>query len=167
MRLEDVHYFLDLPELIRVNQLVRNGVDSEAFINWFESLNGEQRNTLIMKVLEFALQAHGRDDEIILEGIARANAEEFAPKLLELLRDRNAHWCIGDWLHTCSDEQKLAALKVVVEVFGIAEARRLSRCRNLAAEKKEWYCNHWWHRDLLNPLVVTRESQVLLYLHER
>jgi len=45
------------------------------------------------------------------------------------------------------DQQQEVVLRLLVYLFGYAEERIYSR------ETEEW-CNHWWHRDLLDERVV-------------
>jgi len=137
-------YCLELSELIRMNQLVRNGIDLEAFNSWYKSLNDEQRIALIHQLIDFATQAGVREDDI-REGIAKVHAEESA--LVELLYEDARYLELMASLKTCSDKERLAIFNVAVFMFGLAEGRVF------AAEAKA-SCNHWWHRDLLDPAVV-------------
>ena len=145
---------LELTEIIRVNQLVRRHIDLAGFQAWYEELSPSEQCTLIYALFEFAYQA-GVDEDVWEQTLDQIHVEDnLALSVLSSLlrrssRERKLKDWIGlkRWLLNSSDMERLDALKIAVYLFGIAEARVFNN------EMKE-YCNHWWHRDLLDERVV-------------
>jgi hypothetical protein len=150
MRQHEGHWHMDLPDLIRMNQLVRGRIDYAAFEAWHQSLPHEQQNALLHEIFVCALQA-GTDDSTVAEALTLSGL----PADDVIVRELTARQSNGfpDWdglfrIHASTDnDERLKALRFCVHHFGVAEGRVF---RN---ESKDW-CNHWWHRDLLDERVV-------------
>jgi hypothetical protein len=150
----DGHWVLDLPDLIRINQLIRHRIDLPAFEDWYDSLIPAQRHRLTLTLCEFAYQA-GCDERVTKEAILAAGLTSEHPLVRQShdLRLDHPKGNCPDWM---SIDQRLKDLppddrrKVFqwfVFLFGLAEGRVYRR------ETKR-FCNHWWHRDLLDERVV-------------
>jgi hypothetical protein len=140
---------LELADIIRVNQLVRGRIDTMAFADWYDSLDQQEQLVLSAALHDFARQA-GVD----------ARLHETAATAAGLTRDHPAVRLVGppeftgqhtapgplDALRDAPAGTRRAAFTYLVRLFGLAEQRAL------AAEGSE--CNHWWHRDVLDPRVV-------------
>jgi hypothetical protein len=141
---------LDLPDLIRMNQLVRRRVDFEGFDAWYAALPPAQRLSLTDCLCEFAYQA-GVNNAVFDESLATAHLPANHPvvaRLLESRRDGFPHqFGMHEVLSVLGEADLAVAFRLFVSLFGIAEGRVYR------GEKKDW-CNHWWHRDLLDERVV-------------
>ena len=142
---------LDLAEMIRINQLVRGKIDLAGFTAWYEQLSFTGQRALIASLIFFAEQARGLNDADWNEALATTNLERTNPlfenraaflrKLVTEMDD------FDDWLAQLSNADRFAVFTFLVHLFGVAEGKIY---RN---EQKDW-CNHWWHRDLLDERVV-------------
>ncbi|MDB5310195.1 MAG: hypothetical protein JWO38_4397 [Gemmataceae bacterium] len=141
---------LDLPDLIRMNQLVRRRVDFEGFENWYAALMPAQRLALTYCLCEFAHQA-GVTDAVFEEALAVARLSADHPIVARLLgcRRNGVSGLLGMYevLTALGDADLAVAFRLFVSLFGAAEGRVYR------GERKDW-CNHWWHRDLLDERVV-------------
>lgn len=146
----DQWFSLELPEIIRVNQLIRQTIDVEGFNSWYEQLPVPEKCALIHTLFEFAYQA-GVDQNIYAEALSAANLEIEHP-LIEIFRTfigkNYPDWIrFHEWIKQLSEADRFIIFTFAVHLFGKAEGRSY---RN---EQKEW-CNHWWHRDLSDERVV-------------
>jgi hypothetical protein len=141
---------LDLPDLIRMNQLVRRHVDFNGFEEWYAALLPAQRLALTECLCEFAYQA-GVTDAVFDEALAAASLpadHSVITRLLECRRNEKSN-LLGMYEVPVSlgDADSEVAFRLFVSLFGAAEGRVYR------GERKDW-CNHWWHRDLLDERVV-------------
>ncbi len=148
---EDQWFSLELPEIIRVNLLIRRAIDVEGFNHWYDQLSVPERCALIDTLFEFAYQA-GVDESIFGEALSSANVETDHPlieKFGTFIGKNYPDWLsFHRWVMQLPEPDRLIIFTFAVYLFGKAEGRVY---RN---EQKEW-CNHWWHRDLLDERVVT------------
>lgn len=147
---KDLWFSLELPEIIRANQLVRRTIDVDGFNLWYGQLSVPERCCLIYSLLEFAYQA-GVNENVFVGALSAAGLETNHP-LVENFRTfigKNYPDWLGfhKWIMQITEADRFIIFAFAVYLFGIAEGQVY---RN---EKKEW-CNHWWHRDLLDERVV-------------
>jgi hypothetical protein len=147
--------FLELHELIRVNQLVRSHIDFDAFRQWYDSLSSvAEQSALVGTLIEFALQA-GYDDQMHQEAASAAQIDIDHPMARmtvshDEMVEQAAQQGYQDgytWLTALDDTDRFTLFRLFVYLFGKAERRRYQ------SETLE-RCNHWWHRDLLDERVV-------------
>jgi hypothetical protein len=106
---------------------------------------------LVRTLFEFAYQA-GVDEQVWGEAIL-AGGIQIDDLVRQIKAFHNDELRLHDWggflmwLSGLSDEDSYDVLEISVYLFGTAERRVFQK------EKKEW-CNHWWHRDLLDVRVV-------------
>ncbi len=147
---EDQWFSLELPEVIRANQLVRRTIDVEGFNRWYEQLSVPEGCALIYTLFEFAHQA-GVDENIFAEALSAANLENGHPlveKFRTFIGKNYPDWLnFHKWIMQLPETDRFIIFTFAVYLFGMAEGRVY---RN---EQKDW-CNHWWHRDLLDERVV-------------
>lgn len=143
-------FSLELPEIIKVNQLIRRTIDVEGFNSWYSQLPVSEKCALIYALFEFAYQA-GVDESIYTEALSAARIDTDHP-LIEtfgtFMGKNYPDWLsLHKWVMQLSEAERFIIFTFAVPLFGKAEGRVY---RN---ELKEW-CNHWWHRDLLDDRVV-------------
>jgi hypothetical protein len=150
MKQHEGHWYTDLPDLIRMNQLVRGRIDYAAFEAWYHSLPRDQQDVLLDELLVFALQA-GVNDDVLADALQLAMLPISDPVVQSLMvKDKHGS---PDWrgldqlIASAHEPDRLKALRLSVFLFGVAEGRVFRQ------ETKEG-CNHWWHRDLLDERVV-------------
>ena len=147
---EEQWFSLELPEIIKVNQLIRRDINVEGFNSWYEQLSVPERCALIYSLFEFAYQA-GFDENIYAEALSAANLETDHPligKFKTFIGKNYPDWLsFHKWIMELPEAGRFEIFTLAVHLFGRAEGRVF---RN---EQKEW-CNHWWHRDLLDERVV-------------
>jgi hypothetical protein len=146
---EEDWFSLELSEVVRVNQLIRRRIDFEAFKEWYERLSAPEQFALIFTLFEFAYQAGA--DESAWRALTTAhleNHDQLIERAKSFLEGIFADWSkFHEWVMRLPDSERFTIFTVAVYLFGVAEGRVY---RN---EKKE-YCNHWWHRNLLDERVV-------------
>jgi hypothetical protein len=143
-----VHGF-ELPDLIRVNQLVRGRIDFDGFRAWYETLPPEQRRALTYLLCEFAHQAGVRagtwDEALAASGLPAS--DPVVQRLWFARRAESPVFPLYEFVVAVPEEDLPAVFRLFVYLFGTAEGTVYR------GERKEW-CNHWWHRDLLDERVV-------------
>ncbi len=141
---------MDLHDVIRINQLVRGKIDFVGFEQWFNESSDENRRQLFHLLNEFAHQA-GVNNAVFTEAIQAAGISEDDPTVLRIgslrVEPHLAAIEIAMWIETLPSDSLHQHLRFLVSLFGTAEGRVFQR------ERPE-YCNHWWHRDLLDERVV-------------
>ncbi len=150
MKEQEGWFQLELAEIIRVNQLVRGEIDLAGFMSWYEQLSPPEQHALTYSLVDFAYQA-GVDDSVWSEVLSAAHLESHAQLCVQVkssLEGIFRDWSMfRGWLQQVSAPEMFLVFTLAVYLFGVAEGKVY---RN---EKKEW-CNHWWHRDLLDERVV-------------
>lgn len=142
-------FAFELADLIRLNQLVRERIDIDGFRAWYDSLPAEGRRALTHVLCEFAHQA-GVSESTWTEALSASGFSESNPLVAEVLsvgRAKHGGFMLGQFLRDISDEDLPTAFELFVYLFGVAEGTVYR------GESKRW-CNHWWHRDLLDERVV-------------
>jgi hypothetical protein len=141
---------VELPDLIRANQLVRGRIDLDGFGRWYDALLPDQRVTLGDTVLGLARQA-GVLDADYDEALAVAGVPADHPvarRVSEARQERHFPFMsAARLLPTLDDGDMRVAFRLFAALFGIAEGRVYRR-------ETPGCCNHWWHRDLLDDRVV-------------
>jgi hypothetical protein len=140
---------LGLPDLIRMNKLVRGRIQVDAFESWYAGLGEPDRRALMYGLAAHAFEA-GVDEDV-----AR-RARELTPGALDCAGAMILDGVAGSsarrlskfhaWMKQAEPASLHVAFGYVVALFGIAEGR-------VFAAETEGTCNHWWHRDLLDPAV--------------
>lgn len=140
---------LSLPELIRMNQLVRDEIDLAGFGQWYESSTLPVRLGIIYSLADFAFQA-GVDEDILENAVQTGKLDKAAPVVRDLFNfsSPSPDWsALHQWLQTAADAELVIAFRFYTCLFGCAEQRVYqSQC--------DKDCTHWWHRDLKDPRVV-------------
>jgi hypothetical protein len=140
---------LELADIIRMNQLVRGRLDAMGFADWYDSLDPQEQIALTSALHEFAREA-GVDASLHEAAVAAAGLRPDHPAVrLVLPPEVTGQSSAPAPRRTLCDvpaDTRRAAFTYLVRLFGLAEQRVLR------AEGPE--CNHWWHRDLLDPRVV-------------
>jgi hypothetical protein len=142
---------LELPDIIRVNQLVRSRIDFDSFKAWYESLSVSEQSALTTTLCEFAYQV-GFDAKIYQDALSEAKIDADNPIVIHAASFHKPYEFLNlfglyTWLSQLNHDERFTAFKMFVYLFGIAESNCCQR------ETKE-SCNHWWHRDLLDDRVV-------------
>lgn len=142
---------MELTDLIRMNQLIRSRIDLAGFIDWYEALPHEERVGLLWYLHLFAQQAGG-GEQAFRDATESAQLPEDHP-LVRLMASFRGGWsgelglALEEWLMRQEASDLRLLLPLLVYYFGFAEGEVFAR------ETVE-SCNHWWHRDLLDPRVV-------------
>lgn len=147
--IEGKHARLEVADLIRVNQLVREKTDYEGFLAWYENLSLLERIALMRALNDFAGQALFPKPPPYEEALADAGLSAQNPlveraKLFRTGLSLELRMLLDDWLLQLTDEERLVVFRFFVYLFGTAE--RKVKCGG--------DCNHWWHRDLMDARVV-------------
>lgn len=150
-KVEKELFQLELSEIIRVNQLIRENINFQGFKDWYEKLSIPEQSSLIGSLVEFSWQA-GIDATILCEAKAKTTNEEknlTIEKASSFLEKPHFFNSVGfiNWLNQIVETERFVIFTFSVYLFGLAEGKVYKN------EQKEW-CNHWWHRNLLNENVV-------------
>lgn len=154
MQRVDDYVKIELTDLIRMNRLVRGGIDLAGFGEWFAALELPERRTLIDRLVVHADEA-GVDREVYAEALARAGLDASDGWVAQV---GAAFWggdharprgilAIREAVHLTEGDELSRYLRWAVYLFGVAEGR-------VFAGETPDCCNHWWHRDLTDPRVV-------------
>lgn len=148
---EDGSVYLELPDIIRVNQLVRERIDFEGFQEWYDSLSVPEQSALTATLCEFAYQA-GFDEETYNEALSEANLDLNSSLVVHAKSFHQPYEFLDlsglyVWLVQLDKAERFTVFRMFVYLFGKAEGKCYQR------ETKE-PCSHWWHRDLLDEKVV-------------
>lgn len=145
-------FYLELAEIIKVNQLVRDRIRVKEFEEWYQILSAPQQLTLTTALFEFAHQA-GVDEYIWDESLLLTNFQS-DNKLVGALKsfhndELGLHfWSnYNRWTKELTEAERFDVFKIVVYLFGTAEG-------SVFAKENKLCCNHWWHRDLLDNRIV-------------
>lgn len=141
-----------MKDLIKINQLIRERIDVDAFETWYAGLSFGGQQSLIKTLLLLAYQAGVTDatweQAGLLGGFADLAILVDTVKSFHLTEIGLHDWIGFDsWLSGLSSHDKHVTFLVSVYLFGVAEG-------NVFRNETATSCNHWWHRDLLDPRVV-------------
>jgi pSer/pThr/pTyr-binding forkhead associated (FHA) protein len=152
MQERDGKWVTGLPELIRMNQLVRGRIDLDGFDRWYDTLLTDQRVALGDALFALAYQARPTDPEYD-EALATAGVPTDHPvvrRVWEARRDRSFPdtFAADRFLASLNENDLRAAFRLFAALFGVAQWREY---RTLMARG---YSRYWWHRDVLDQRVV-------------
>ncbi len=150
MKLHNDTWLLELPDIIKANQLIRRGVNSDDFKTWYEELDLGQKRALTYTLCEFAHQSGVNDD--IYKEVAQISgfttSHPAVSKASSFRRGEHPDMIqLYFWIMQLPEVELYPVFQWFVLLFGVAEGRVYR------AESKE-SCNHWWHRDLLDERIV-------------
>lgn len=122
-----------------LNQIRQDVYTKDEALSWFESLvDDDQYKALGILVMMIRQSYYSRNDSeqaIINSGLKPT----YTPCVL--VKKGRLETIIG-----LPNYERIKSFKLLIEVFKIAEERRLSdQCKN--------GCDHWWHKDLSNEKV--------------
>jgi len=144
------HLELELSELIEINRLVRGGINMAGFLSWYHAISVDEQSSLLMHLHLFAQQS-GYDQQIWQRAVNQAGQTEEDLIVRHAASFRNSYSReLGDeeeWLSQLEAPERLRLLSLFVYLFGYAEGR-------VFTQEREEFCNHWWHRDLMDERVV-------------
>lgn len=139
----------ELADLIRVNQLVRGRIDIEGFRAWYAALTPDKQRALTYLLCEFAHQAGAKaitwDEAVAASGLPAS--DPVVQWVLAVGREAHPVFRLYELVVAMSEMELPTAFRLFVYLFGTAEGSVYR------GESREW-CNHWWHRDLLDERVV-------------
>lgn len=174
-KLSDGLVTMELEDLIRMNRLIRKGVDLAGFEDGYACLHSDEQVALRSELHLCAQQAGGRED-VFDAAVKAAGITRGQPLVATLSGFRGGTYRGGaipngprdatEWLMSLRGDERHLLLPVLVHYFGIAEGR-------LYASETPESCNHWWHRDLLDERVMddlrndTRYQQTAMRDDER
>jgi Family of unknown function (DUF5958) len=133
-----------LEDDILVNQWVQNVQSTTVIFEWFESSSAERKLEILRYLVSLCKQARATNDEgqqAILD--SSLNPRRSASVLLA----KGTNVEILHKLSTLRNVDGGDAFILLLHLLRIADRRRKS------AENPE-RCNHWWHRDLGDPVVL-------------
>jgi hypothetical protein len=139
-------YVMDREDLIRINRLVRGNFDVLGYRDWYDAVSKDEQIALMFALYTFSVQT-GLHIQLLDKAVKNSGT---SLKLAELIQDLVAGGTLGKlriWLGSASDDDRRDALPLFVQLFGESEAA-------VMALETEETCNHWWHRDLLDPKVI-------------
>lgn len=143
---------LELIDLIRINQLVRNYIDFDKFEKWYNSLSVLEQSALTTTLCDFSYQAEF-DEATYNEALKEAGIDSdnsLVKYAVSFYNKRRRYLDIHSfykWLIQLQDVERFVVFRNFVYLFGKAEGIVYRH------ETKEG-CNHWWHRNLLDEKVV-------------
>jgi len=126
-----------LPDLIRVNQLIRGRIDFEGFQTWYVALAPDRRRALAYLLCEFAHQA-GVDHTVWNEALATSGLLADDPVVQQVLlagRGRYLMLRLYHFMVAVSEADLPTIFKLFVYLFGEAEGG-VYRAESMV------YCNH-------------------------
>ena len=136
----------DYGDLIRINRLVRDRIDFEAFKRWYDRLSTAEQSALISVLYQFTVQA-GFDDDICNAAITDAELSPMDPIVHRAQSFHTPHGHIDiqglyQWAVQIEGGDRSTVFRYFVYLFGHAEGKVYKGCHGTTR------CNHWWHGDL-------------------
>ncbi len=142
---------MELADSIRMNQLVRKEINVSGFVDWYETLSTEGQVALLNELFLCAQQAGGKETTFhaAVEAAGLSNETAVVCSAASFRGDysNKLNTTLLEWLMQCESKERRVVLPVFVYYFGLAESAVYHR-------ETEDGCNHWWHRDPLDPRVV-------------
>ena len=140
---------LNLPSLIRMNRSVRGTLQVDELERWWHDAPRPERDALTFSLFFCAKEAGIKgwmlDDALRSAGLS--GEDDGVLQAVAATRGAAEAAVFYSWIPGASDESQQRAFRFGYHVFGLAEGEVFR------AETPET-CNHWWHRDLLDPRVV-------------
>lgn len=133
-----------LEQEIFLNQLAQGVRNVDEGQNWFAALSMEEQRGVLTALANMAVQAGALKSDAV-KAIESAQMKPTYTPCVLLQRD-NLAVQLAKIVNLEGDEQR-KSFKLLLALFRIADARR----RTVQCVQG---CNHWWHRDLSDPVVI-------------
>lgn len=133
-----------LEDDILVNQWVQNVQPTPVILEWFESSSSERKLEVLRYLVSLCKQARATNDE----GQEAILASSLNPRRsASVLLAKGTNNEILNKLSTLRNADGVDAFILLLHLLRIADERR-------KAAETPTSCNHWWHRDLGDPVVL-------------
>ena len=133
-----------LEDDILLNQWVQNVQTTAVVLEWFESGSAERKLEILRYLVSLCKQARATNDE----GQEAILASSLNPRRsASVLLAKGTNNEILNKLSTLRNADGLDAFILLLHLLRIADERR-------KAAETPTSCNHWWHRDLGDPVVL-------------
>ena len=133
-----------LEDDILVNQWVQNVQTTPVILDWFESGSSERKLEILRYLASLCKQARATN----VEGQQAISASALNPRRSAgVLLAKGANTEILNKLSTLRNADGVDAFILLLYLLRIADKRR-------KAAETPASCNHWWHRDLGDPIVL-------------
>lgn len=148
--------YLEIDDLIFVNQYVQNIVTVEEVNSWFESFEEIDQQLIVRTIWQLAVQARVNNNDV-LNAMNVAKLKPTNTPVVILNSGKLTLWQRGGDLSKLKGKVLKQAFWLVLECFASADRRRKE-----AESKNGVECTHWWHRNLSDKKVVEqiRKSKV-------
>jgi hypothetical protein len=133
-----------LEDDILVNQWVQDVQPTSVILEWFESSSAERKLEILRYLVSLCKQARAANEEG-LEAILASSLNPRRSASVLLARGTNTE--ILNKLSSLRNADGADAFILLLHLLRIADKRR-KLAENPAS------CNHWWHRDLGDPVVL-------------
>ena len=142
------HFTID--EEIFINQFVQHIYSLNVMEDWFLRRDYADKKEVILNLLNMVIQAHPTDGEITLA--ARKLGKETSPSAVKLLNKRKPYVTYGYEIADLPEKELGNGFLLLLTILSIADNRRRT------TEFKDG-CNHWWHKDLSDEVIVQEIRQ--------
>lgn len=133
-----------LEDDILVNQWVQNVQNTPVVLEWFESGSPVRKLEILRYLVSLCKQARATSDE----GHQAISASNLNPRRsASVLLAKGANTEILNKLSTLRNADGVDAFILLLHLLRIADERR-------KATETPANCNHWWHRDLGDPVIL-------------
>jgi hypothetical protein len=133
-------------DVVRLNQYAQGIRPMMAAKEWFSQLSGEQQQNVLRQLAAIIQQAHPLPSELPA-AIVRAGLKPTHTPCV--LMNRGPFASQAAKVTALPEQEREKSFSLFIALLGIVDARKRSTdCVN--------GCNHWWHQDLSNEMLVRR-----------
>ncbi len=136
---------MEIDELILIHQLAQGLIDTDAGERWFVSL-GTAEKTAALRDVNFMIANASPRREDIPKAIEKSGLKTTSTPCV-LLRSGEVRTQIAK-IANLPENELLKAFRLLLALLGVCDLRRRT-------EKPLDIRNHWWHRDLKDPAVIS------------
>jgi Family of unknown function (DUF5958) len=140
---------MKIDEQILLNQLAQGLIDLSEGERWFRTL-GEGEKRAVLQDLNFMIANSSPHAEDVAEAIRGSGLKPtYTPCVLLKTGDLRLQLAK---LANLPENELAKAFRLLLTLFGVSDGRR-RREKPIDTE------NHWWHRDLNDPMVIAKIKQ--------
>ena len=132
--------YLQLEDLIFINQFNQKIVSLERIMEWFSALDEENKRGCLKDIWFLIYQAHPQENELEQAVEQAYNGKKYTAAVL-LISNKYPFSQRGYYISMLPNNELDKAFKLFITLLSIADNRR--RESENPAE-----CTHWWHKDL-------------------
>ncbi len=138
--------YLEIEDLILINQYVQNIITKDNINSWFLSFDESDKQIIVRTIWQLAVQSRVNDNDVLIATNAARLKSTHTPVVM-LHSSKFTLWQRGGDLAKLRGQLLNQAFYLVLECLATADRRRRE-------EENKTECTHWWHRDLTDKKII-------------